>query len=129
MLVKATDQSGQLGGARTGRPQLTAEEARQLTALKDILLGHLENGPAEVQVGGKNVSGMDVAADGFAQLAVRLPAERLPKQNLAIARLLLLKDAQENLAGRRTQAREAASSCWISTRSRAWPIGSRPVWN
>jgi hypothetical protein len=88
-------------------PQLAADEARQAIELKDVSIGHLENGPAGIQIDGKNVSGLDVAADGFAQLA-KLPTERLPAQNLAITRLLLLKDAQENVATRRTQAREAA---------------------
>ena len=88
--------------------QLSADETRKVLAMKDTAIGHLENGPASVQVDGKAVAGTELAADGFSQLAAKLPKERLPVQNLAIARLLLLRDAQENVAERRTQAREAA---------------------
>ncbi len=88
--------------------RLTPDDVRQLTELKDVSLGHLENGPTPVEVDGKTASGVDVAADGFARLAVQVPGERLPLQNLAIARLLLLKDAPTDVAVRREQAREAA---------------------
>ena len=83
-------------------------------------------------------SGLDVAADGFTQLSVTLPGERLPKQNLAIARLLLLQNAQEDSASRRTQAREAVQQLldfdrnsgiaqWIAARVELHPDVSNPL--
>lgn len=89
-------------------PRLTPVDVQKLTELKDVSLGHLENGPTPVEVDGKKVSGMDVAADGFARLAAQVPGERLPLQNLAITRLLLLKDPPSDVVVRREQAREAA---------------------
>lgn len=109
--------------AEPAAPQLMADEVKQAIELKDVSIGQLENGPAAIQVNGKNVSGIDVAADGFAQLAVKLPKERLPVQNLAIARLLLLKVAQEeNVATRRMQACEAAAPAGFRRR-----LGSRSL--
>ncbi|MHB0959654.1 MAG: FG-GAP-like repeat-containing protein [Pirellulaceae bacterium] len=84
---------------------LSADEVRQILELKDVSIGHLENGPAKIQTEGGNVSGLDVAADGFETLAQKVPRERLPLQNLAITRLLLLQNAQDDLVARRGQAR------------------------
>ena len=92
----------------TTATKLPADEVQQVLELKDIAIGHLENGPAQIQVDGKSVSGLDVAAEGFETLAKKVPQERLPLQDLAIARLLLLQNAQSDLAPRRAQARAAA---------------------
>ena len=102
----ATD--GRAGTPVTTASPLPADEVQQLLELKDVSIGYLENGPAKIQVDGKNVSGLDMAADGFATLAKKLPQERLPLQDLAITQLLLLQNAQSDLASRREEARAAA---------------------
>ena len=109
---RGVDQPGATDG-RAGTPvtttsPLSVDEVRQLVELKDVSIGYLENGPAKVQVSGQSVSGLDMAVDGFATLAQKLPQERLPLQDLAITQLLLLQNAQSDLPARREEARSAA---------------------
>ena len=89
-------------------PQLTPEQCREAIELKDVAIGNLENGPTEVEVSGKKVSGLKAAAEAFEHLAGILPTERLPLRNLAISRLLVLQSAQENQQQAREEARAAA---------------------
>ena len=86
--------------------ELTQQQALAAMELKDKSTGHLENGPTKVEVDGKKVNGLDLAADGFERLADQLPAQLLPVQDLAITRLLLLRSAEADVE----QAREAARS-------------------
>ena len=74
--------------------QLSADETWKLLAMKDAAIGRRKTAES-VQVDGKAVAGTELAADGFSQLAAKLPKERLPVQNLAIARLLLLRDVKK----------------------------------
>lgn len=105
---RAEIQEGVAGGPTAEAvARLAPADLRRVLEVKDIAIGHLENGPAEVEVGGKKISGLDVAADGFAALARDVPRETLPLQNLAVARLLLLQNAQNDIAPRREQARTA----------------------
>ncbi len=90
-------------------PKLTPEQVLQAIALKDESIGHLENGPSEVRINGASVRGIDVAAEGFEKLAAQLPDERLPVQNLAVTRLLLLQNTQGNVSQARDLARAAAN--------------------
>lgn len=90
-------------------PPLTADEARAAIELKDVSIGHLENGPAEVEAGGRKAPGMEVAAEGFERLAEQLPGEILPFQDLTITRLLQLRAAQEGIPQYREVARQAAN--------------------
>ncbi|MBM4091144.1 MAG: CRTAC1 family protein [Planctomycetes bacterium] len=96
-VVAATDPAAPLAGP------LTADDAQRLVELKDTSIGHLENGV----VGASRDDSIDAAVDGFARLVDLLPRERLPLQNLAIARLLLLNNPRSG-PGSAAQAREAA---------------------
>ncbi len=95
-------------GAEAAVPKLPADEVRRLIGIKDTAIGHLENGPTVVQVGDQKMSGLEVAAQRFAELVTKLPKERLPVLDLAITRLLILRGAEENVSQQRTLAREAA---------------------
>ncbi len=96
------------GQATKGTPQLTQPEALAAVELKDQSIGHLENGPGKVEAQEGSASGLELAATGFEQLVQWLPTERLPAQNLAITRLLMMRAAETNLGPAREQARAAA---------------------
>ncbi len=95
---EAPQQDQQSGLVRPdgSRPKLTAEQVVAACELRDESLGHLENGPSPVEVDGQSIGGMELAAEGFESLAELLPGELLPVQNLAIARLLIFRNALEN---------------------------------
>ncbi len=87
--------------------RLSPERCGQILALKDRCIGYLENGPVEIEVGSETVSGLAEAARGFQQLTVDLPKQRLPVQNLAIARLLDLRNTRGDTSAARQQAKDA----------------------
>jgi hypothetical protein len=118
--------------------RLAPADLRRVLEAKDVAIGHLENGPAEVEVGGKKMSGLDVAADGFEALALDVPQETLPLQNLAVARLLLVQNAQNDIGARREQARKAAErllklapqcgpAYWVSAAIETFPDPTNPT--
>jgi hypothetical protein len=89
---------------------LTEEATKQLLALKDRCIGHLENGPVEVEAEGdegEKISGLAEAARGFAKLTNELPDERLPLRNLAIARLLDLRNTRGDASAAREKAKDS----------------------
>lgn len=87
---------------------LAPEECRRAIQLKDISIGHLENGPSQIEVDGKPVCVIALAGSGFEQLTRQIADEALPWRNLAIARLLSLQNAQEGGAEARAAAQSAA---------------------
>jgi len=89
-------------------PRLTAEEVLAAVRLNDVSIGHLENGPGEVEVQGGSMSGLELAVRGFSQLAEKLPNELLPLRNLTIAHLLLMQNPKVDVARARDEARAAA---------------------
>ncbi len=118
--------------------KLTSAQVLRAIALKDASIGHLENGPTEVKIDGKSMSGMEVAAGGFETLAEELPAETLPVQNLAIARLLLLRNAQRDVSQAREAACEAAKrfidhnpgsavAHWLAAKVELFPDPANPT--
>ena len=74
----------------------------------------------------RKVSGLDLAADGFETLARDVPQEVLPLQNLAIARLLLVQNAQNDIGARRQQARQGRRPpAQVGSAVRAGLLGGR----
>jgi tetratricopeptide (TPR) repeat protein len=88
-------------------PQMTPQKCLEAIQLKDTSIGHLENGPLEVAVGDKTVSGLILAANGFTELRELLPNEELPWRDLAIARLLLLQNSPQSTKELQQQALQA----------------------
>jgi hypothetical protein len=95
------------GGDAT--PELTSDEALAAIELKDTSVGHLENGPAGVEGDEGTTSGLELAAEGFEQLAQLLPGESLPLRNLAITHLLILRSEKDDIPQARKAARNVAA--------------------
>ena len=104
---RAKDTPAEPGNGKQGVSGLSEEKCGQILALKDRCIGHLENGPVEVEAEGEKVSGLTEAARGFEKLATDVPTERLPVRNLSIARLLDLRNTRGDASDARQKAKDA----------------------
>ena len=82
--------SGKSAPRRPAIPELTSEQVARLIRLKEQSIARLESGPRQVEIDGKKVNGLVLAINDLEAIRKTLPGARLPLQNLAIGRTVLL---------------------------------------